>query len=112
MGLALERHGLRRSGSGWCRLWCRRRIDGLRLRGFSDRHHNSSVAVRDGAEEGANFDRITFLHHNLGQNAGGGRRDLDRYFVRFEFDERFVGGYLFASLLKPLPYPRLYDGLT
>ena len=55
----------------------------------------------DRAEHGADIHGVAFLDGDFGQDAGGGRRNLDRHLVGFEFNKRFVGLHGVARLLEP-----------
>ena len=50
----------------------------------------------------ADLDGLAILRDDFGENAGGGRRHLDRHLVGFEFDERFIRRDALARLLEPL----------
>jgi len=56
------------------------------------------------AQKLANLDHVTLVLGTSGQDASLQGRNLDRYLVRFELDERFAGRDAVPVLLEPPGY--------
>ena len=56
----------------------------------------------DARDHGVDADRLAFLHHHLGQRAGGGRRDFGIHFIGGDLEKRLVALHVLAGLLQPL----------
>ena len=59
------------------------------------------LSLRDRTKDRADADGLAFLDHNLGNNAGSGRVDLKRDFIRFEFSQGLVSLDRIPGLLEP-----------
>ena len=60
------------------------------------------VGVADDGDHGADVDRVTFLHADLGEHAGHGRRHLGVDLVGGHLEQGLVSGDGVADLLEPL----------
>ena len=106
----LGRGGSRR-GSGGSRSG-RRSRSGFGLGSRSGLGGGGAGAVRQGAQQGADFDRVAFGGDDLGQGAGLGRVDFQSDLVGFQLQQRLVQRYGVADVLQPFRDRRFRDRLA
>src|SRR6185437_934486 len=104
-----------------CRRFCGRRSGGHGLRGRRRRRSRGSLRLRRGgsagavgdlAEQRADRDRVAVFRRDVGEDAGGRRRHLDRDLVGLELDQRLVDRDRVAGLLEPFADGGLGDGFA
>jgi hypothetical protein len=64
------------------------------------------------AKQRADRDRLAGVGRDLAQNARARRIDLERHFVRFQFNQRLIGADGIAGLLEPFADGRFGDRLA
>src|SRR5947208_13275876 len=92
--------------------WCGGGGGGGGGEGGGRRHGRGALLRLDDSDESLHRDRLPFLHLDLRQHAGHGRRDLSVDLIGRDLEQRLVPLDFLANLLEPLADRALGDRLA
>src|SRR5438045_2343796 len=101
---------------GRCRRW--RGLSGWRGRSLLRRGRSRrglrrcrSAGLVDSCHDGIDPDGLSFLHQDLAERSGGGRRDFGIYLIGRDFKQRLVALTTFAGTPEPFRQVSFYNPL-